>query len=215
MSDTIGIVGLGLMGSVLARRLDRRGLRCGGLRHRRGQDRGPRRVGRPRRGVDRRRRARGRPDHPRGVRHRPGGTGGGRADPRGAGRRLRQDRDVHLDLRSRPHRCARARASSPRAAVSRDAGVGHQRAGAARRRCRADRRRPGSRGAGRRRARRDLSGRFHVGRAGDGGRAKLAVNLILGLNRLALAEGLVFASRLGLDPQAFFEIARARRPIRR
>src|SRR5882762_9083179 len=34
--------------------------------------------------------------------------------------------------------------------------------------------------------------RFHVGRAGDGGRAKLAVNLILGLNRLALAEGLVF-----------------------
>ena len=37
--------------------------------------------------------------------------------------------------------------------------------------------------------------RFHVGRAGDGGRAKLAVNLILGLNRLALAEGLVFATR--------------------
>ena len=32
----------------------------------------------------------------------------------------------------------------------------------------------------------------------DGGRAKLAINLILGLNRLALAEGLVFAQRLGL-----------------
>ena len=31
--------------------------------------------------------------------------------------------------------------------------------------------------------------RFHVGKIGDGGRAKLAVNLILGLNRLALAEG--------------------------
>ncbi len=31
----------------------------------------------------------------------------------------------------------------------------------------------------------------HVGRIGDGGRAKLAINLILGLNRLALAEGLV------------------------
>ena len=50
--------------------------------------------------------------------------------------------------------------------------------------------------------------RFHIGHAGDGGRAKLAVNLILGLNRLALAEGLVFASRLGLDPKAFLEVAR-------
>src|ERR1700757_3057560 len=44
--------------------------------------------------------------------------------------------------------------------------------------------------------------RFHIGKVGDGGRAKLAVNLILGLNRLALAEGLVFASRLGLDASA-------------
>jgi len=50
--------------------------------------------------------------------------------------------------------------------------------------------------------------RFHVGRVGDGGRAKLAVNLILGLNRLALAEGLVFAERLGLNPAAFLEVAR-------
>jgi 3-hydroxyisobutyrate dehydrogenase-like beta-hydroxyacid dehydrogenase len=50
--------------------------------------------------------------------------------------------------------------------------------------------------------------RFHVGGPGDGGRAKLAVNLILGLNRVALAEGLVFATRLGLDPQAFLKIAR-------
>jgi 3-hydroxyisobutyrate dehydrogenase-like beta-hydroxyacid dehydrogenase len=50
--------------------------------------------------------------------------------------------------------------------------------------------------------------RFHVGKIGDGGRAKLAVNLILGLNRLALAEGLVFAERLGLDPAAFLEVAR-------
>ena len=49
--------------------------------------------------------------------------------------------------------------------------------------------------------------RFHVGKIGDGGRAKLAVNLILGLNRLALAEGLVFAERLGLDPAAFLEVA--------
>jgi 3-hydroxyisobutyrate dehydrogenase len=51
--------------------------------------------------------------------------------------------------------------------------------------------------------------RFHIGKIGDGGRAKLAVNLILGLNRLALAEGLVFASRLGLDPAAFLDVARA------
>jgi 3-hydroxyisobutyrate dehydrogenase-like beta-hydroxyacid dehydrogenase len=50
--------------------------------------------------------------------------------------------------------------------------------------------------------------RFHIGKIGDGGRAKLAVNLILGLNRLALAEGLVFASRLGLDPEAFLAVAR-------
>jgi 3-hydroxyisobutyrate dehydrogenase-like beta-hydroxyacid dehydrogenase len=51
--------------------------------------------------------------------------------------------------------------------------------------------------------------RFHIGKIGDGGRAKLAINLILGLHRLALAEGLVFASRLGLDPAAFLNVARA------
>jgi 3-hydroxyisobutyrate dehydrogenase-like beta-hydroxyacid dehydrogenase len=51
--------------------------------------------------------------------------------------------------------------------------------------------------------------RFHIGKIGDGGRAKLAINLILGLNRLALAEGLVFAARLGLDPAAFLAVARA------
>jgi 3-hydroxyisobutyrate dehydrogenase-like beta-hydroxyacid dehydrogenase len=50
--------------------------------------------------------------------------------------------------------------------------------------------------------------RFHIGKIGDGGRAKLAINLILGLNRLALAEGLVFASRLGLDATAFLAVAR-------
>jgi 3-hydroxyisobutyrate dehydrogenase-like beta-hydroxyacid dehydrogenase len=49
---------------------------------------------------------------------------------------------------------------------------------------------------------------FHVGKIGDGGRAKLAVNLILGLNRLAVAEGLVFAEKLGLDPTAFLDVAR-------
>ncbi len=49
---------------------------------------------------------------------------------------------------------------------------------------------------------------FHLGHAGNGGRAKLAINLILGLNRLALAEGLVFAERMGLDPAAFLDVAR-------
>ncbi|MDB5581119.1 MAG: 6-phosphogluconate dehydrogenase [Bradyrhizobium sp.] len=51
--------------------------------------------------------------------------------------------------------------------------------------------------------------RWHrVGAVGDAGRAKLAVNLILGLNRLALAEGLVFAQRQGLDGAAFLDIVR-------
>jgi 3-hydroxyisobutyrate dehydrogenase-like beta-hydroxyacid dehydrogenase len=50
---------------------------------------------------------------------------------------------------------------------------------------------------------------FHIGKAGDAARAKLAINLILGLNRLALAEGLVFAERIGLDPAAFLRVARA------
>jgi len=47
-----------------------------------------------------------------------------------------------------------------------------------------------------------------IGPAGSGGRAKLAINLILGINRAALAEGLVFAERMGLDPAAFLAVAR-------
>jgi 3-hydroxyisobutyrate dehydrogenase-like beta-hydroxyacid dehydrogenase len=47
---------------------------------------------------------------------------------------------------------------------------------------------------------------YHLGAVGNGSRAKLAVNLTLGLNRAALAEGLVFGSRLGLDPVAFLEV---------
>lgn len=50
--------------------------------------------------------------------------------------------------------------------------------------------------------------RYYLGAAGNGSRAKLAVNLILGLNRAALAEGLVFAERLGLDRSAFLEVAK-------
>lgn len=42
---------------------------------------------------------------------------------------------------------------------------------------------------------------LHVGPAGAGVRAKLVTNLVLGLNRAALAEGLVFAESLGLDPR--------------
>lgn len=47
---------------------------------------------------------------------------------------------------------------------------------------------------------------FYLGASGSGSRAKLAGNLILGLNRLALAEGLVFAAKLGLEPRAFLEL---------
>lgn len=47
-----------------------------------------------------------------------------------------------------------------------------------------------------------------VGAAGNGGRTKLAINLILGLNRAALAEGLVLAERMGLAPDRFLEAAR-------
>jgi len=50
---------------------------------------------------------------------------------------------------------------------------------------------------------------FYVGPSGHGAKAKLAGNLILGLNRLALAEGLVFAEKLGLDPPAFLELLKA------
>lgn len=49
---------------------------------------------------------------------------------------------------------------------------------------------------------------FHLGPAGSGSRAKLATNLILGLNRAALAEGLVFAEALGLDLARFLEVLR-------
>jgi 3-hydroxyisobutyrate dehydrogenase-like beta-hydroxyacid dehydrogenase len=49
---------------------------------------------------------------------------------------------------------------------------------------------------------------YFLGASGAGSRAKLASNLILGLNRLVLAEGLVFAERLGLDLDAFLAMAR-------
>ena len=46
----------------------------------------------------------------------------------------------------------------------------------------------------------------HVGPSGSGARAKLVVNLVLGLNRLALAEGLLFGLRQGLDGHALLAI---------
>lgn len=47
---------------------------------------------------------------------------------------------------------------------------------------------------------------FHVGPSGSGSKAKLASNLIIGVNRLALAEGLVFAEKLGLDLRSFLSL---------
>jgi 3-hydroxyisobutyrate dehydrogenase-like beta-hydroxyacid dehydrogenase len=49
---------------------------------------------------------------------------------------------------------------------------------------------------------------FHVGPWGSGARAKLVVNLVLGLNRAVLAEGLAFARRAGLDPAAMLDVLR-------
>ncbi|MBL8380250.1 MAG: NAD(P)-dependent oxidoreductase [Burkholderiales bacterium] len=48
--------------------------------------------------------------------------------------------------------------------------------------------------------------RTHVGGAGMGARAKLATNLVLGLNRAALAEGMAFAESLGIAPADFLEL---------
>ncbi len=50
---------------------------------------------------------------------------------------------------------------------------------------------------------------FHVGPCGSGARMKLVVNLVLGLNRAVLAEGLVFAQRLGVSPSLALDILKA------
>jgi 3-hydroxyisobutyrate dehydrogenase-like beta-hydroxyacid dehydrogenase len=50
---------------------------------------------------------------------------------------------------------------------------------------------------------------FHVGGWGSGARTKLVVNLVLGLNRAVLAEGLAFARRCGLDPEAVLAVLRS------
>lgn len=51
--------------------------------------------------------------------------------------------------------------------------------------------------------------RIHVGGQGMGARAKLATNLVLGLNRAALAEGMVFAERMGIAPARFLDLVLA------
>jgi 3-hydroxyisobutyrate dehydrogenase-like beta-hydroxyacid dehydrogenase len=50
---------------------------------------------------------------------------------------------------------------------------------------------------------------LRVGTLGNASRTKLAINLILQANRAALAEGIVFAEALGLDGRAFLAAARA------
>ena len=50
---------------------------------------------------------------------------------------------------------------------------------------------------------------FYLGPSGSGSKAKLANNLILGLNRLVLAEGLEFGRALGLDAAAFLDLCKA------
>ena len=51
--------------------------------------------------------------------------------------------------------------------------------------------------------------RIHVGAAGMAARAKLATNLVLGLNRAVLAEGMAFAESLGIAPEAFLRLVLA------
>ena len=51
--------------------------------------------------------------------------------------------------------------------------------------------------------------RFHVGPAGSGAQLKLVVNLVLGLNRAVLAEGLSLAAACGIDPAAALEVLKA------
>lgn len=50
---------------------------------------------------------------------------------------------------------------------------------------------------------------FHVGDWGAGSRTKLVVNLVLGLNRAVLAEGLSFAKAYGLDPRTMLDVLRS------
>lgn len=49
---------------------------------------------------------------------------------------------------------------------------------------------------------------FYVGACGNAAKMKLVTNLVLGLNRAALAEGLVFSESIGIDPGSALEVLR-------
>jgi 3-hydroxyisobutyrate dehydrogenase-like beta-hydroxyacid dehydrogenase len=49
---------------------------------------------------------------------------------------------------------------------------------------------------------------FHTGPSGSGARMKLVTNLVLGLNRAALAEGLALGEAIGFDPELTLRIMR-------
>jgi 3-hydroxyisobutyrate dehydrogenase-like beta-hydroxyacid dehydrogenase len=48
--------------------------------------------------------------------------------------------------------------------------------------------------------------RMYVGEIGNASKAKLAINLVLGLHRAALAEGLVFGNRIGLETDTLLSL---------
>lgn len=50
---------------------------------------------------------------------------------------------------------------------------------------------------------------FHTGPCGSGARMKLVVNLVLGLNRAVLAEGLTFARHLGVSQKEALKVLKA------
>ena len=50
---------------------------------------------------------------------------------------------------------------------------------------------------------------FHIGPSGSGARMKLVSNLVLGLNRAVLAEGLAFAEASGIAPSLALEVFKA------
>jgi 3-hydroxyisobutyrate dehydrogenase-like beta-hydroxyacid dehydrogenase len=56
---------------------------------------------------------------------------------------------------------------------------------------------------------------FHVGPCGTAAKLKLISNLVLGLNRAALAEGLAFAEALGVTPAAALDVMIASNPYSR
>lgn len=49
---------------------------------------------------------------------------------------------------------------------------------------------------------------FYIGASGNAAKMKLVSNLVLGLNRAALAEGLVFAETIGINPGSALEVLR-------